>query len=125
MEIKEWDFNQKLFGADNNSIVKMHSGITRNSDTNKPTGIYFRWTYWLQKNNTTVIKCVAQDLYRLDDSDLLIIDNSAVLIMLNKSFRDYIDIVNKRLTILNEKMPILSFDNPINAVSLLVVVLKS
>ena len=70
MEIKVWDFNQEFFETDNNNIVKMAGGLRHNSTTDKPTGVYFRWTYWLQKENTTIIRCVGESAYPISAADI-------------------------------------------------------
>lgn len=61
MKIVFWEFHDGLPGKENRTDHQIKIGLTHNSTTHKPTGIYFTWKYLSYKNNFVFVNCVCQN----------------------------------------------------------------
>lgn len=99
MKIVHWEYNSELDESENTGEPKLAIGATRNIHDNRPTGVYFRWTYFLQNNATTYLHCVAEDSYKINDlKDFSLLD---LKMLLYNSFENFKAIFLERLDIID------------------------
>ncbi len=99
MKIIHWEYNENLIGQENNAKPEMRIGLTHDSETDKPTGVYFNWKYLLQKGNQVCLHSVCQDSYRTVDTPNLTL--SELKILLYNSIQNFKEIFQERLDLLN------------------------
>ena len=99
MKIVHWEYNEDLIGQEDNAKPTLRAGVTRNSDTDKPTGVYFIWTYLLQKGTQVCLHCVCQDSYRTVDTPNVTI--SELKLLLYNSILNFKEVFLERLDLLN------------------------
>jgi hypothetical protein len=62
-----WDFYPELVGDLSEAPeINLVAGVTRNSDTHKPTGFYFRWTLRLTSSKGLFLSCIGEDTYAVN-----------------------------------------------------------
>lgn len=99
MEIKHFDCNKNLVGKEDSATPKWRAGCMKDNDTDKPTGLWFRWTYLLQSGNDVVLHCVGQDTYTIHN----IPEFTLELMKLNvlKSFENFTRVFLERMALEN------------------------
>lgn len=59
-----WEFDPERKGKlTDQTRVEMKAGLRMSSETDKPTGYYFRWVVALQSEKGLFVHCVAEDSY--------------------------------------------------------------
>ena len=98
MKIIHWEYNPEFDQLQNIGQPKLAAGVTRNRETNNPTGVYFRWTYILQNDTNIYLHCVAEDSYKINDfQDFSMFD---LKLLLSKSFENFKVVFLERLDII-------------------------
>ena len=64
IKIIHWEYDEQLIGQEDQARPTLKVGLTRNINTNNPTGVYFVWTYLLKKGQQVCLHCVCQESYR-------------------------------------------------------------
>ena len=104
MEIVHWEYNEALLGKDDNHGNKMTAGVMRNSDTDKITGVWFRWTYLIKSGNEVVLHCVGQDKYKVHDIQSFTIQDMTLTYL--KSFENFHRVFIERMDLINIEVPL-------------------
>ena len=99
MRIVHWDYDDTLKVAQYMVTPKMKAGCMKNRDTNKSTGIYFRWTYLLESDKKVVLHCVAEDSYKVISPDEFTLQDLKLLA--RKSFENFERVLLERLDLIS------------------------
>gem|GEM_PF-5958076 len=103
MKIIHWEYNEDLAKNENEGTPKLTAGAMRNRDTNKPTGVYFRWTYLLANDNDVYLHCVGEDSYKINSISELTLED--IKLILYKSFDNFRNVFCERLDIIDLEVP--------------------
>jgi hypothetical protein len=103
MKIIHWEYNEDLAENENEGTPKLVAGAVRNRDTNKPTGVYFRWTYLLANNSDVYLHCVGEDSYKIANISEFTLED--IKLILCQSFDNFRNVFCKRLDIIGLEVP--------------------
>ena len=103
MKFVHWEYNPDLVNSIESGKTEMKVGLTFNSKTNRATGIWFSWKYFLENGEQTILNCIGQDSYAIDN--LGEISLLLLLLVRDNSFENF-----KR--VFRERMDIIGFDYP-------------
>src|SRR6266545_4105212 len=99
MKIVHWEYNEDLLGKEDSASPKMLAGLMKNNDTDITSGVWFRWTYLLEKGNDAFLHCVGEDKYKLHDIAGFTLQDLTMLVY--KSFENFQRVFKERLDLIN------------------------
>ena len=105
MKIIHWEYNNELIGLENKSEPTIKIGLLRNIDTDKPTGVYFRWTYLLERGNEIFLHFVSEDSYKIHNiPDFTLADFG---LLFYKSGENFKRVFKERMDLIDLSVPIM------------------
>jgi hypothetical protein len=99
MKIVEWEYNEQLIGKDDKATPIRFAGLLRNKETNKPTGVWFQWSYTLKRGTDISLHCSGKDSYTIHDIPGFTIQDLALTI--HQSFENFTRVFLDRLDLID------------------------